>query len=80
MDLHEVAKIIAGPAPGIRLRQGSVISVQGDGTFTATIAGSTVAVSGIKAFDSVTPVPDHGIWMISDGVDLIAIGTIAGTR
>ena len=77
MDIHEIAQIIAGPARALRLRQGSVVSIQLDGTITATIGGSTVSVSGIKCFDSVTPVAGHGIWFITDGVDLIGIGTIA---
>jgi len=76
MDLHEIAQIIAGPAPALRFRQATVVSVQYDGTFTATIAGSTVSVTGILALSHVCPNPGHGIWLATDGIDVFAIGTM----
>jgi microcystin-dependent protein len=79
MDLHEVAKIIAGPGgggPGLRLRLGTVTAVAGDGTFSATIAGSAVVVSGIRAFDSVSPAVGKGIWLAVQGADVFGIGHI----
>ena len=60
----------------MRFRQGTVVSVQGDGTITATIAGSTISVNGIKCFASVTPAVGHGVWLATDGCDLIAVGVI----
>lgn len=77
MDLHEVAEILAKTAPaGIRFRQATVVSVQADGTFTATIAGSTISVTAIKALAGVCPVPGHGVWLATDGADLFAFGTM----
>jgi hypothetical protein len=76
VDIHEVAEILAGPAPALRFRQGTVVSVQADGTFTATIAGSTISVSAIKPLAHVCPCPGHGIWLATDGVDLFGFGTM----
>jgi len=80
VDLHEVAETIAtaGGGGGVRFRQGTVVSVQSDGTITATIAGSTISVTGIKCWASVVPQPGHGVWLATDGVDLIAVGTVGG--
>ena len=80
MDIHEVAETIAaaGGGGGVRFRQGTVVSVQSDGTITATIAGSTISVTGIKCWASVVPQPGHGVWLATDGVDLIAVGTVGG--
>jgi microcystin-dependent protein len=80
VDIHEVAQTIAsaGGSGGVRFRQGTVVSVQSDGTITATIAGSAVSVAGVKCWTSVLPEPGHGVWLATDGVDLIAVGTIGG--
>jgi hypothetical protein len=78
MDLHEVAKIIAAAGGGsdLRLRLGTVTAVPGDGTFSATIAGSTTVVSGLRCFASVTPVVGKGIVLAVQGADIFGIGTI----
>lgn len=77
MDVHEIAEIIASAgAGGIRFRQATVVSVQSDGTFTATIAGSSTAVSGIRALADVCPLPGSGIWLVTDGVDVFAFATM----
>jgi hypothetical protein len=78
MDLHEVAAIIARASRGsdFRLRLGTVTAVAGDGTFSATIAGSTTVVSGIRAFDSVNPAVGRGIWLAVQGADVFGVGMI----
>jgi hypothetical protein len=79
MDIHRIAEIVAGPRQPLRLRQGTVDTVNLDGTVDLTIAGSTTVITGVKYFDGVTPEEGHGIWLLTDGVDLIAIGTIGAT-
>lgn len=76
MDMHRIAEIVAGQRQPLRLRQGTVDAVNLDGTVDVTIAGSTTIVAGVKCFDSVSPSAGHGIWLLTDGVDLIGIGTI----
>jgi hypothetical protein len=78
MDLHEVAAILADAGGGsdLRLRLGTVTALAGDGTFSATIAGSSVAVSGIRAFASVSPTVGKGIWLAVQGSDVFGVGAI----
>jgi len=79
MDMHRIAEIVAGQRQSLRLRQGTVAAVNLDGTVDVTIAGSDTVVAGVACFDSVSPEKDHGIWLLTDGVDLIAIGTIGAS-
>lgn len=79
MDMHRIAELVAGPRQPLRLRQGAVAAVNLDGTVDVTIAGSTTVIAGVKCFDSVTPEEGHGIWLLTDGVDLVGIGTIGAT-
>ena len=75
MDLFDVASLVAAPAPRLRLRKGTVVSVQGP-TITVTIAGSAVEVAGVKYLSSCCPVPAAGVWLATDGIDLFALGTM----
>lgn len=79
MDIHRIAELVAGPRRPMRLRQGTVEAINLDGTVDVTIAGSDAVIAGVLCFDSVTPEVDHGIFLLTDGVDLIAIGTIGAT-
>ncbi len=76
MDLHRIAEIVAGQRQPLRLRQGTVDAVNLDGTIDVTIGGSTSVIASVRCFDSVNPVEGYGVWLLTDGVDLIAIGTI----
>ena len=76
MDLHEVAGVLAPSASRIRMRQGKVLALAGDGTNTVTIAGSTAAVPNVKCFTSATPSVGGGVWLMTDGADLIAVGVV----
>jgi microcystin-dependent protein len=79
MDLTTIAHLVAGEGGKLRLRQAEVTAVAGDGTLTVLIGGSGVPVSGVKAFASVAPVVGESVWMVTDGVDLIAIGAIGAS-
>lgn len=76
MDLHEIAELVAPATPSLRLRQAEVVSVAADGSITVTIAGSTTEVSGVKCMAHVCPLVGAGVWLATDGLDLMAIGTI----
>lgn len=84
MDAHRIAQIVkgAGPAgqrPALRLRQGTVVTDNLDGTVDVKLAGSDAAVSGIRCLASVCPIPGAAVWLATDGMDLFAIGTIMPT-
>ena len=68
MDMHEVAATIIdeiGKRVGIDIRQIKIESVEGDGTVTATIGGSTVPVSGVGCLSSVAPSAGEIGWAIA---------------
>lgn len=79
MDMHEIAELVAGRTATVRLRQGEVTAVSSDGTLSVLIGGSGTEVTGVKAFTSACPVVGAGVWLVTDGADLIAIGTIGAS-
>lgn len=79
MDLHDIAELFKPTRPALRLRQGTVDAINLDGTVDVTVAGATTVVTGVKCFDHVTPEEGHGIWLLTDGTDLIGIGTIGAS-
>jgi len=77
--MHDIASAIIAPAvavPALRLRWGVVTAVAGDGTLSIEIGGSSTAVSGIVAIDQVAAVAADTVVLITDGVDMIVIGTV----
>lgn len=77
MDTYELAQVIAGrPDAGWRFVQGKVVSVQSH-SITVTVAGGTEPVAGVKYLAPGVPIPNAGVWLISDGKDLLAIGSVA---
>jgi len=77
MDVHEIAATIAGTPPRLRFRQGKVTAVAADGTLSVQVAGSAAVLTGIKALASVCPLVGGGVWLATDGLDILAIGTVA---
>lgn len=79
MDLNYVASIFANDNP-LRLRVGTVISVQSDRTCTVTVGGDTTEISGVKYMSDIAPDPQAAIWLVSDGRDLFALGHLAAAN
>lgn len=65
-DIAALADAFKTDPSGIRLRQGTIVSVQADGTATVTIGGSTVAVSGVRVDASCCPKAGAAVWIIVD--------------
>lgn len=79
MDGYELAQVIAAkPEDGWRWVQGTVVSVQSY-SITVTLAGGTANVAGVKYLAPVPPLPGAGVWMISNGKDLLAVGMTAAS-
>ena len=77
MDLHEIAKEIAGAGDaGLHLRQGVVSAIAADGTLTVTIAGSSKSIAGVHALSSAGPVVGSAVWLAVDGPLVLAIGSV----
>lgn len=77
MDRYELAQVIAAkPENGWQYVQGTVVSVQ-EYSITVTLAGGSTQVAGVKYLSPVPPLPGAGVWLISDGKALLAIGMTA---
>lgn len=80
MNLTDRPGVVAAIRPdaiGLRLRFGTVISIQNDRTCTVTIAGGTTNVVGVRYAAHVAPVPAAACVLASDGSDLFIIGVLA---
>lgn len=76
-DWQRVIPALGGESDGMRLRLGTVVSVQNDRTITVTIAGSTTQVTGVKYLAHVQPDPGEPVWLMTDGKDLFAFAVLA---
>lgn len=77
MDGYELAQVIAAkPEDGWRYVQGTVVSIQAY-SITVTLAGGTANVAGVKYLGHEPPVTGAGVWLISNGKDLLAVGSTA---
>jgi hypothetical protein len=76
MDLHDIAQALTPSGARIRFRQATVVNVAADGDLTVIIGGSIVPVSGVKTLSSVCVTAGSDVWLVTDGVDLFAFGTI----
>lgn len=64
-------------SPGVRVRFGTVVSVQADWSCTVTIGGSTTPISGVRYAADVQPLPGSGCVLASDGTDLFILAVLA---
>lgn len=79
-DLYKIASGFRQNAPEIRVRFGSVVSVQTGRTATVTVGGSTEQISGIPYLESMVPLPGAVVVMLTDGVDLFIVDHISDTN
>lgn len=74
-DLQRVVGDFKNPTAGLRLRFGQVTGTAA-GSISLTVAGSTTEVSGISYLGSYTPVVGDTVAMLTDGIDVLVIGSI----
>lgn len=77
VDFTRIASSLTPQTQGIRLRQGTVISVESAYTITVTIAGESAQIAGVKYMGNYAPRPGSQVWLLSDGFDLLALGHLA---
>lgn len=77
-DLYKIATGFKQPMSSIRVRFGSVVSVQAGRTATVTIGGSTEQISGIPYLESMVPQPGKPVVMLTDGIDLFIVDHLSG--
>ena len=64
--------------PRLRRRMGTVVGIASDYSLTVTVAGDSTQVTGVKYFGHYTPRVGAQVWLDTDGVDVIAVGALAG--
>lgn len=79
IDIDNFIRALAKAAPDapVRLRRGSIVSTQTNGTATITVAGGSQQVSGVKVASSVCPIPGTAVWIASDGRDMFVIAALS---
>lgn len=79
MDPFLLAQTIGNKSDaGWVLRQGVVMSVQAY-TVTVEIAGSGVDITGVRYLGGVPPLPGAGVWLLANGGDIVALGSVAAS-
>jgi hypothetical protein len=75
----EVAKALAPDpeVPNLTLRWGVITVVNSDGTASLRLGGSAVVSTSVKALGSYHPVVNDVVCILTNGPDLIIIGTVA---
>lgn len=76
-DIFSISGVFAQSPDNVRVRLGTVSSVGSDYTITVAIGGSATTVSGIKYLNTFAPCVGKVVWLLTDGVDLIAVGHVA---
>lgn len=78
-ELGRFVDTFANGKPKLRRRLGTIVSVEGaSNSITVTIAGGSTSIAGVRYFGHYPPVAGKQVWLDTDGVDLIAVGSIAG--
>lgn len=78
MDLSYLVNQIKAPQTGLKLRQGTVISVNADRTMNVQIAGDGFTLPSVRYLSHYAPKPSDQVWLLNDGADLLGIGMVAG--
>lgn len=78
MSMNDLVSAIvdASGVPGMRLRQGTIVSTNGS-SCTVTIAGSTTQITGVSYASHVCPIPGATCWLATDGRDWFVLATLA---
>lgn len=77
MDLNYLVNQIKAPQSGLKLRQGTVITVNADRTMDVQIAGDGYTLPSVKYLSHYAPKPSDQVWLLNDGADLLGIGMVA---
>jgi hypothetical protein len=78
MDLSYLVNQIKATPSGLRLRQGTVITVNANRTMDVQIAGDGFTLPSVRYLSNYAPKPSDQVWLLNDGADLLGVGMIAG--
>jgi hypothetical protein len=78
MDISYLVNQIKATPSGLRLRQGTVITVNSDRTMDVQIASDGFTLPSVRYLSNYAPKPSDQVWLLNDGADLLGVGMIAG--
>jgi hypothetical protein len=76
LDLQRVVGDFAPAGDPIRLRFGQV-TASAAASVSVTVGGSSTVISGVPYLKSYTPVVNDTVLLLTDGLDLIVLGSMA---
>lgn len=79
MDLSYLVNQIKATPSGLRLRQGTVITVNADRTMDVQIASDGFTLPSVRYLSDYAPKPSDQVWLLNDGADLLGIGMVASS-
>ena len=77
MDISYLVNQIKATPSGLRLRQGTVITVNADRTIDVQIASDGFTLPSVRYLSNYAPKPSDQVWLLNDGAGLLGIGMIA---
>jgi hypothetical protein len=77
MDLSYLVNQIKATPDGLRLRQGTVITVNANRTMDVQIANDGFTLPSVRYLSNYAPKPSDQVWLLNDGADLLGIGMVA---
>jgi hypothetical protein len=80
MDLSYLVNQIKATPSGLRLRQGTVITVNANRTIDVQIASDGFTLPSVRYLSDYAPKPADQVWLLNDGADLLGIGMIASAN
>jgi hypothetical protein len=78
MDISYLVNQIKATPDGLRLRQGTVITVNANRTMDVQIASDGFTLPSVRYLSNYAPKPSDQVWLLNDGADLLGVGMIAG--
>ena len=78
MDIGYLVNQIKATPDGLRLRQGTVITVNANRTMDVQIASDGFTLPSVRYLSNYAPRPSDQVWLLNDGADLLGIGMVAG--
>jgi hypothetical protein len=78
MDISYLVNQIKAPQSGLKLRQGTVITVNSNRTMDVQIASDGYTLPSVRYLSNYAPKPNDQVWLLNDGSDLLGIGMVAG--
>jgi hypothetical protein len=78
MDIGYLVNQIKATPDGLRLRLGTVITVNANRTMDVQIANDGFTLPSVRYLSNYAPKPSDQVWLLNDGADLLGVGMIAG--